>query len=138
VSGNSRAKDIFDLVNLIPRCDDNALLKQAINQTFSNQETPLPNSFWAFVNEIRPDVLRTAWGAILITGEKTSFDEAWRLLINLMKHIGEMLHIMRPAKPSLLALMKTSPSPKGISWCLCLAPINLNSNAGEPNWLSFH
>ena len=75
-SANSRAKDIFDLIELFPRCRDKKALLKAIQMTFRNRQTEIPKSFYDFFNELHPDVLRAAWDSILAP-KKIFFDGAW-------------------------------------------------------------
>src|SRR5258708_37019051 len=85
-SANSRAKDIFDLIELFPRCQDKRALLKAIQTTFRNRQTEIPTSFYDFISELQPDILRTAWDSILAP-KKISFDSAWPALLMHLRNL---------------------------------------------------
>lgn len=80
-SANSRAKDIYDLVYLFPRCQDKAALVSAIKTTFKNRGTPLPNSFAEQAERIDRAILSLSWPSVEVTEDKPPFDKAWKELI---------------------------------------------------------
>lgn len=85
-SSNSRAKDIYDLIELFPRCQNTEALLHAIKATFKNRQTEIPTSFYDSINELNPFVLKTAWGSILAP-TKPSFDQAWESLLTYLKKL---------------------------------------------------
>ena len=82
-SANSRAKDIFDLIYLIPRCEDLVALRVAIDQTFKNRNTKLPESFVASANEFDRMILASGWPGVK-SGDKPAFESAWQNLMTLL------------------------------------------------------
>ncbi len=87
---NSRAKDIYDLIYLLPKCMDIKQLLLTIRHTFKNRQTPMPDSFFESVNKI--DVLTTleyAWPGIKTAGTKPSFDDAWKTLLTYLKELDD-------------------------------------------------
>lgn len=80
-SANSRAKDIYDLNYLFPRCDDNEALVTAIQMTFKNRETPIPESLVSKVNQFDKTILSMAWPSVQILQNKPSFLDAWAELL---------------------------------------------------------
>jgi len=80
-AANSRAKDVFDLIELFPRCHDRDALLRAIKTTFNNRQTEIPPSFFNFISELKPLILRTAWNSILAP-TKVPFDNAWTSLLS--------------------------------------------------------
>jgi predicted nucleotidyltransferase component of viral defense system len=84
-SANSRAKDVYDLVTLIPKCQDHTKLKEAITATFLHRRTPVPESFQRSIKEIDTVILKAAWGGIQVTDSKVKFDDAWENLTRLLR-----------------------------------------------------
>jgi predicted nucleotidyltransferase component of viral defense system len=79
-SANSRAKDIYDMPLIFPKCDMSELLK-AINRTFLNRGTRVPNSFATSAGEFDLSILRSAWPSVELSDDSQSFDSAWRELL---------------------------------------------------------
>lgn len=90
-SVNSRAKDIYDLVYLIPRCTDQDKMVRAIYQTFTNRNTTLPSSFAKKAEEFDLTILKSAWPGIRVLDEKTNFDETWAKLNQHLKNLDTYL-----------------------------------------------
>lgn len=86
-SANSRAKDIYDLVYLFPKCKDEAKLSQAISSTFDNRHAPLPDSFVAAAQAFDKTILASSWPSVKLVDEKMGFEEAWDALLG---HLGEL------------------------------------------------
>lgn len=59
-SASSRAKDIYDLVYLMPLCKDQNKVIEAIRQTFANRSTEIPASFLETAREFDRTILATA------------------------------------------------------------------------------
>lgn len=86
-AGNSRAKDIFDLVLLfrIKTLEKNSLLS-LIKSTFQARRTELPKPIYRNIENMDLSLLRSAWSSIEIMGVTADFDEYWKeLLENLRK-----------------------------------------------------
>ncbi len=90
-SANSRAKDIYDLVYLFPRCQDQAALVSAIRKTFENRRTPLPDSFAQEADAFDKTTLLHGWPGVRILEEKMEFEEAWKTLMNHFEKIDRSL-----------------------------------------------
>lgn len=84
-SASSRAKDIYDLVYLIPLCKDQKKVIEAIRQTFANRSTEIPASLVEKAREFDRAMLTAAWPGVQVMDEKTSFDDTWSAL---MKHLS--------------------------------------------------
>lgn len=70
---NSRAKDIFDLVRLLPRAENKKLLKDAIEATFKNRETTIPESFYDYVDAFDLLFLKNAWKSVELMDSEINF-----------------------------------------------------------------
>lgn len=81
-SANSRAKDLYDLNYLFPRCSDRQKITEAIRQTFKNRKTPLPESFLADAEDFDKTILKAAWPGIRTLDNKDTFEEAWKVLMD--------------------------------------------------------
>ncbi|QQR81001.1 MAG: nucleotidyl transferase AbiEii/AbiGii toxin family protein [Deltaproteobacteria bacterium] len=84
-SANSRAKDVYDLVYLLPRCKDRVALISAIRKTFEHRQTPLPDSFAKEADLFDKTILSHGWPGVRILEEKMGFEEVWKALMNLFK-----------------------------------------------------
>ncbi len=90
-SANSRAKDIYDLVYLFPRCLDKEKTWAAIRRTFENRDTVLPSSFVKEATEFDQTILRAAWPGIRVLDDKLEFDEVWAELAKYLRELDEHL-----------------------------------------------
>ncbi len=81
-SANSRSKDIYDLIYLLPRCSSRAALTEAIKNTFENRKTQIPESFLDQARKLDTTILSHGWPGIHILKEKPSFIEAWNMLLD--------------------------------------------------------
>lgn len=84
-SANSRAKDVYDLIYLIPLCSDHQKIVDAVTHTFKNRNTPLPISFAKKIDEFDQTLLKAAWPSVKILEEKLPFHEAWNVLRTKLK-----------------------------------------------------
>lgn len=76
-SDNSRAKDVYDLAYLLPKCNP-ALLKTAIAETFHFRGDTLPPDIPAALGKIDSDLLKRGWkSAVAGLKEQPDFDEAF-------------------------------------------------------------
>ncbi len=89
-SANSRAKDVFDLLELFARCTEINSLLMAIKSTFKTRGTALPASFFDFASDLTPLTLRSAWGSILAS-DKLSFEDAWSALLAYLQTLDSNL-----------------------------------------------
>jgi len=86
-SANSRAKDVYDIVYLYPRCPDQKRTMDAIRRTFKNRGTALPTSFVREAEQFDQTILKAAWPGIRILDDKLGFDDLWT---ELMKYLREL------------------------------------------------
>ena len=83
-SQSSRAKDIFDLVLLIPKCH-NDTLKKALSETFRYRGESLPSDIAAQVQKIDRNLLGKGWkSAVGEIRDVASFDETYANLVQLL------------------------------------------------------
>ncbi len=87
-SANSRAKDVYDLNYLLPRCLDSKVLRSALVQTFENRGTKLPDSLQKEAQQIDTSILALSWPGIEIN-TKRDFKQAWEELVGHFKLIDE-------------------------------------------------
>lgn len=86
-SANSRAKDIYDLIYLFPRCSFAKVLAVAIKTTFENRKTAIPESFAEQAGQFDKTILSRAWPSVEILENRPEFNEAWDAL---MKYLEKM------------------------------------------------
>ena len=89
-STNSRANDIYDIVYLKSQPMDEQMLIQAIQETFTNRDTDIPNSFSDEIKDLDTTFLEAAWPGIRVIGNKTDFEDAWQQLIAILKDIDDL------------------------------------------------
>lgn len=90
-SANSRAKDIYDLVLLLPRCSAENKLKDAILQTFRNRGFPLPASLQMTAAQFDKTVLKNAWPGVKVLEAKIGFESIWDQLLNYFEKLDKIL-----------------------------------------------
>lgn len=88
-SANSRAKDIYDLNYLLPKCTNHKSLMAAIRQTFKNRSTDLPENFVKEARAIDRDLLTSAWGSVQLIDSALQFDEVWKSMMVHLKRIDD-------------------------------------------------
>ena len=86
-SANSRAKDLYDLNYLFPRCPSQGKITDAILQTFKNRGTSFPSSFLAGAETFDKTILKAAWPGIRVLDQKADFDEAWETLMGYLRDL---------------------------------------------------
>lgn len=87
-SQNSRVKDIYDLVLLIPKCQGRIGLKSAINRTFEHRSTSVPSSFSSYWRSLDKTILKRSYGAVqAAVGAIPKFEELATELGSLLKGI---------------------------------------------------
>jgi predicted nucleotidyltransferase component of viral defense system len=89
-SANSRAKDIFDINLLFDLCQKPKAMMEAIQKTFKNRKTMLPDSFFKFAKEINHTILKPAWTAVQLMEGSVSFDESWAQFVKNMKKLDSV------------------------------------------------
>lgn len=90
-SANSRAKDLYDLVKLLPLCIDHEKLWSAIKATFKTRETEIPESFERFLSELDPRILMASWPSITLLDTKMTFEECIAQLLRQLKKLDGQL-----------------------------------------------
>lgn len=88
-SANSRAKDVYDLIYLFPRSQNQDALMSAIRNTFENRKTEFPKSFVQQVAQFDKTFLSHGWPGVKIYEQKPDFEAAWTLLMGFLKNIDE-------------------------------------------------
>jgi predicted nucleotidyltransferase component of viral defense system len=83
-SANSRAKDVYDMPLIFPKCD-RLILLEAVKKTFQGRETPLPKSFMDSAIAFDLSVLRGAWGSVDLSDSTVTFDDSWKALLLCLK-----------------------------------------------------
>lgn len=90
-SGSSRAKDIYDMPLIFPKCDP-ATLANAITATFAIRKTAIPPSFHKAAQDINTKSLHDAWSAVDLPMEwTTKFDECWHEFTTCLKAVDQAL-----------------------------------------------
>ena len=87
-SGNSRAKDLYDLTFIFPKCENTPSLLRAIRLTFKNRSTPIPESFFEIAKTFTPSLLKMSWGSVQLSVAQ-DFDEVWRQFLVVCKKLDE-------------------------------------------------
>lgn len=88
-SANSRAKDVYDLLEILPQCLEKKELIGAIDQTFKNRKTVKPSSWSEVAKGFDKTMLSSAWPGITTqTEDSPNFSDAWERLINLLSLLG--------------------------------------------------
>jgi predicted nucleotidyltransferase component of viral defense system len=86
-SNNSRAKDIYDMQLIFGRIKDRKLLRKAIQKTFENRKTPIPESFLSTAQEFELAVLQKAWGSVELSASGESFDVVWGKFLAVLRSL---------------------------------------------------
>lgn len=77
-SANSRAKDVYDMPLIFPKCEDKKALLRAIVRTFTHRKTEVPTSFAARANTFDLSIMRGAWPSVELMSSANSFEDSWR------------------------------------------------------------
>lgn len=88
-SANSRAKDVYDLIHLFPRSQNQDALMSAIRNTFENRKTEFPKSFVQQVGQFDKTILSHGWPGVKILEQKPDFEAAWTLLMGFLQNLDE-------------------------------------------------
>ena len=84
---NSRAKDIYDIVLLAPKCENKLFLKTAIITTFKHRETPLHWPLFPALNSMPLDIMETAWRSVKLR-VPMDFKNIWEQFLEQIKISG--------------------------------------------------
>lgn len=88
---NSRSKDVFDLIELFPLCQNRQKLKEAIVMTFRTRNTPVPKSLFQFASTLELGILEAGWKSIIVPGKKPTFSQAWGTLLQHFQELDSLL-----------------------------------------------
>lgn len=84
---NSRAKDVFDINFLLPKCDP-AMLRKALQNTFESRNKDLPKDLVGSLGKIDTTVLKRGWtGAIGALATAQDFDDTFAQMISKLEKI---------------------------------------------------
>lgn len=86
-SANSRAKDVYDMTLIFDVCKDKEALRKAIEGTFKNRETLMPESFEKSARGFDVSIMRGAWPSVEISDVNQEFDDVWGALL---KKLGQL------------------------------------------------
>jgi predicted nucleotidyltransferase component of viral defense system len=89
-SGNSRARDVYDLGLLYARCSDRKALLAAIRRTFETRGTALPPSLLAEAKRFDLIILRSAWPSVELSDESATFDGQWASLLDILADLDKI------------------------------------------------
>ena len=90
-SSNSRAKDVYDLAEIFPKCGNRPVLVRAIRLVFKNRKTSLPENIAETVGRFDRGVLSAAWGSVDVSGSAPTFEDCWNRLLTLLHQLAEDL-----------------------------------------------
>jgi Nucleotidyl transferase AbiEii toxin, Type IV TA system len=82
-SANSRAKDVYDMPLIFPKCDLQTL-KSAVKKTFELRGTPLPSSLKRAADELDPSVMKRSWGSVELNKKKPPFELSWKEFVSIL------------------------------------------------------
>lgn len=88
--GNSRAKDIYDIVQLFDRVNGSDLIVNAIKRIFQLRKTDLPTSFYEFFNKLNVFILENAWRSVTVS-PKPEFSNVWQAFLEVAQKIDVIL-----------------------------------------------
>jgi predicted nucleotidyltransferase component of viral defense system len=88
---NSRAKDVYDLVLLIPKIKSMSKLKEAIRNTFEIRKTAIDPSFFQSATKFDLTTLSHAWRSIRFISDADSFENCWKELLGHLKDLDNLL-----------------------------------------------
>ncbi len=88
-SASSRAKDVYDLIELFPRCKNKQVLLEIIKTTFFNRNTKLPDSFYEVASAFDVSALKMAWPNIAKNTGRGRFEELWGTLLMVLKELDQ-------------------------------------------------
>lgn len=89
-SANSRGRDLYDLLVIYRLLGSSRELRSAIEKTFSNRSTSIPQSFIEFLNALDLTVLQNSWGAVQLSVEQMSFEQCVDELEDVLREIDTL------------------------------------------------
>lgn len=89
-SANSRGRDLYDLLVLYRLLGGSRELRSAIEKTFSNRATSIPQSFIRFLNALDLTILRNSWGAVQISVGRMSFEQCVDELKDVLRRVDSL------------------------------------------------
>ena len=84
-SANSRAKDVYDMALIFPKCSGTKDILRAIQLTFAHRKTPIPESFERAARTFDLSIMRSAWPSVELTEFTPSFDETWSTFLECLR-----------------------------------------------------
>lgn len=85
-TANSRAKDIYDMPLIFPKCEMQTLVT-AIKNTFQGRETPVPTSFATTAGSFDLSIMKGAWGSVELADQSATFENSWQALMSCLRTI---------------------------------------------------
>lgn len=89
-AASSRAKDIYDMPLIFPKCDVEKTV-EAITSTFRIRETPLPDSLRTTAEGMDTAVLRRSWGAVDFSKDDVNFEDCWKKLASCLGTVDKVM-----------------------------------------------
>lgn len=86
-SANSRAKDVFDLVLILPRCGDPQKALDAVRATFAQRNSAPPASFVEAAKGLNLSIMEGAWPGVQIDDKRLAFSDVWA---QLLRHLAQL------------------------------------------------
>lgn len=86
---NTRGKDIYDLVQVLPLVPINHLVN-AIQRTFKNRNFYL-NDFYSTCTKIDTEFLEDNYAKTILISRKQTFNECWAVVLGTMKELDEIM-----------------------------------------------
>ena len=77
-SANSRAKDVYDMPLIFPKCSSPRAVFKAIERTFTHRKTPIPTSFLKAARGFDLSIIRSAWLSVELADATYSFESTWK------------------------------------------------------------
>lgn len=90
-SGNSRSKDLYDLVMIFKESLKTRALVAAIHQTFTNRGTAIPDSFAAFFEQLDFTILNNSWGSVHLSGGEMTIEDCKQRLRVVLRDVDLLL-----------------------------------------------
>ncbi len=89
-SANSRAKDVYDLIFIFPKCQDPDRLRGAIQLTFKNRNTSVPRSFLEEVKELNLTLFNIAWPSVQLSTPPQPFSKVWKEFLHVCAALDQL------------------------------------------------
>ena len=72
------------MVDIFDRCKDRKLLHKAIQKTFENRGTTIPESFFEVAQKFNLKILKGAWGSVELSTKVESFNSIWNKFLDVL------------------------------------------------------